>query len=177
MCDKCFNPRTPPGVRHMRKRMMRSSLIVSIHAPRVGCDCISPTNEQSHARFQSTHPGWGATRSATHLHSARLFQSTHPGWGATPKRVYPTIGIVFQSTHPGWGATPARPSSPPSRKFQSTHPGWGATWPTSTCDATASSFNPRTPGGVRPVTAWPRKPSQWSFNPRTPGGVRRKYAP
>ena len=54
--------------------------------------------------------------------------------------------------------------------FQSTHPGRGATRAAGRVIVTIC-FNPRTPGGVRPVRlnlgAIPL-----SFNPRTPGGVR-----
>ena len=34
-------------------------------------------------RFQSTHPGWGATIGRPDGLKGRKFQSTHPGWGAT----------------------------------------------------------------------------------------------
>ena len=63
--QSCFNPRTPGGVRHrgvenpfghiwfqsthpgwgatIRRRVIRIRIHVSIHAPRVGCDALSPT--------------------------------------------------------------------------------------------------------------------------------------
>ena len=82
----------------------------------------------SHRRFQSTHPVWGATFVRKFDHCPGRFQSTHPVWGATPLgRGRDLIhgdfnprtpcgvrqahfnhmeeGIEFQSTHPVWGAT------------------------------------------------------------------------
>ena len=57
--------------------------------------------------FQSTLPGWGATRVGVTADAIQVeFQSTLPGWGATssPLGVATTIAR-FQSTLPGWGAT------------------------------------------------------------------------
>ena len=103
-------------------------LIISIHAPRVGCDGIGSVLVVCVEKFQSTHPGWGATA------------ITRPQ----------QAGIVFQSTHPGWGATGriARLSAG-NQKFQSTHPGWGATVLPPLLHTFNLYFNPRTPGGVR----------------------------
>ena len=39
----CFNSRTPGGVRLLLVRYVRCLLLVSIHAPREGCDSQSPT--------------------------------------------------------------------------------------------------------------------------------------
>ena len=61
-------------------------LIISIHAPIVGCDLNS---------FKV-------------LPSVTLFQSTHPSWGATLIHLFPTFPLLFQSTHPSWGATTYR---------------------------------------------------------------------
>ena len=124
--------------------------------------------------FQSTHPGWGATKGDDGLAQAHLeFQSTHPGWGATKIALINKIGTMFQSTHPGWGATFSGDSRCRANRFQSTHPGWGATSSLLSTPHLPSCFNPRTPGGVRP---WMMKRIGFgtiSFNPRTPGGVRR----
>ena len=124
-----FNPRTPGGVR------------LSVFVP--------PVHRQ---RFQSTHPGWGATpRIRANTSVYHQFQSTHPGWGATSRLIVIDIHHnIFQSTHPGWGATqhdrlswihlPISIHAPRvgcdrlhrlynmrGLLFQSTHPGWGAT--------------------------------------------------
>ena len=125
--------------------------LISIHAPRVGCDMLLSSMTLSTKRFQSTHPGWGATLYHPRiLYSRCKFQSTHPGWGATWLATTYVITLQFQSTHPGWGATslniyaaqkfaisihaPRVGCDPTSTRsnismnlFQSTHPGWGAT--------------------------------------------------
>ena len=147
--------------------------IVSIHAPREGCDpCCSKAYAVPRG-FQFTHPGRGATMLPCDLIPSKLFQFTHPGRGAT-------LGV--------WGAF--------SRKrFQFTHPGRGATWMDMSILGTPPCFNSRTPGGVRQktrhitetylkfqfthpgrgatATRCRRKGIGQSFNSRTPGGVRR----
>ena len=35
--------------------------MISIHAPRVGCDEVTAVLKEYTTRFQSTHPVWGAT--------------------------------------------------------------------------------------------------------------------
>ena len=56
-----FNPRTPGGVR-------QGTLFA----------------DSRDFKFQSTHPGWGATIIIPNpKKSDSEFQSTHPGWGAT----------------------------------------------------------------------------------------------
>ena len=150
-------------------------LIISIHAPRAGCDGSAPARYNAPQGFQSTHPVRGATRCA---HSP------------------PTVGGVFQSTHPVRGATGAgldylRSVAPISihapragcdaflcatiidaptisihapragcdvlawfafrwiYKFQSTHPVRGATYYLIKGTLFCHNFNPRTPCGVR----------------------------
>ena len=58
---------------------------ISIHAPRVGCDAYMWTRHFRQHKFQSTHPGWGATWISSFWIPDFLFQSTHPGWGATKR--------------------------------------------------------------------------------------------
>ena len=41
--------------------------LISIHAPRVGCDAAVAVHDDGVGRFQSTHPGWGATLRFKHL--------------------------------------------------------------------------------------------------------------
>ena len=79
----CFNSRTPCGVRQrafysgelaewfqfthpvwgatIAKQRADADTEVSIHAPRVGCDCLAKWVEQIKHKFQFTHPVWGAT--------------------------------------------------------------------------------------------------------------------
>ena len=79
-----FNPRTPRGVRHLRRHLHRA-----LHA------------------FQSTHPARGATFDMDAEDAeAVLFQSTHPARGATLGWDRSTVSDhEFQSTHPARGAT------------------------------------------------------------------------
>ena len=59
---------------------------ISIHAPRMGSDAGETVQAAAFALFQSTLPGWGATRLAQCVRLIILgFQSTLPGWGATAK--------------------------------------------------------------------------------------------
>ena len=57
--------------------------IVSIHAPREGCDTNLNVYMRLRATFQFTHPGRGATIPLQRLGGQAKFQFTHPGRGAT----------------------------------------------------------------------------------------------
>ena len=58
--------------------------IVSIHAPREGCDTEYFMMVDQRAKFQFTHPGRGATKDGVEiLCDDTMFQFTHPGRGAT----------------------------------------------------------------------------------------------
>ena len=124
--------------------------VISIHAPRVGCDGAFDKQSKEPDEFQSTHPVWGATCSdyrpchclAISIHAPRVgcdYSSHERG----------TNDNIFQSTHPVWGAT--RPASAlRSCKLISIHA------PRVGCDPDALfkiryavDFNPRTPCGVR----------------------------
>ena len=149
---KRFNSRTPGGVRRLLLNSLKLLIVVSIHAPREGCDWTPVPNDGGASLFQFTHPGRGATL-ARRLDNVTIeFQFTHPGRGATRSRYVYASADVFQFTHPGRGATtlsllllPSRPgfnSRTPGGvrlnqevwtgvvlKFQFTHPGRGATPP------------------------------------------------
>ena len=56
---------------------------ISIHASRVGGDRNGQAVVARTAEFQSTPPGWEATRIEIAGGSADQFQSTPPGWEAT----------------------------------------------------------------------------------------------
>ena len=78
-----------------------------------------------------------------------MFQSTHPGWGAT-KKFYEERNADYVSIH-------------------APRVGCDQDW---SGDVTVTfSFNPRTPGGVRPIYGKNNYICK-GFNPRTPGGVR-----
>ena len=61
-CRTNFNPRSPDGERRLGEAAFRLVALISIHAPRMGSD---PNRTGTHwivFIFQSTLPGWGATR-------------------------------------------------------------------------------------------------------------------
>ena len=103
--------------------------MVSIHAPREGCDLARSLMCWRATPFQFTHPGRGATgRSIIVQMGDGAFQFTHPGRGATRREqllrtcldvsihapregcdsgalALLMLSIAFQFTHPGRGAT------------------------------------------------------------------------
>ena len=151
-------------------------MLVSIHAPREGCDKIRLIIRATRFRFNSRTPG-GVRRILTDFdHLSKAFQFTHPGRGATycagsvlhPFRVsihapregcdiratrFRKAGSCFNSRTPG-GVRRAipRPGSLHYCPFQFTHPGRGATAQANSNYTRAVCFNSRTPGGVRPAS-------------------------
>ena len=79
--------------------------VISIHAPREGCDLKALRPVSREQVFQSTHPARGATGAINAMSRAPEFQSTHPARGATPGCCDKTPCSLFQSTHPARGAT------------------------------------------------------------------------
>ena len=116
------------GATHAECRKKRIIPDISIHAPIVGCDCIT-----LFVLLQRTHFNPRTHRGVRPLNIVNdsftdTFQSTHPSWGATlAGSTYlilngisihaPIVGcdrqvsdvsennFEFQSTHPSWGAT------------------------------------------------------------------------
>ena len=124
-----FNPRTPCGVRRGAARRPGAGRLISIHAPRVGCDGVSQRPGRQDRQISIHAPRVGCD-SLIRLfrHAGQKFQSTHPVWGATSGMGSRTQAEEFQSTHPVWGATVTLAiDSPRESIFQSTHPVWGAT--------------------------------------------------
>ncbi len=144
-----FNPRTPCGVRRADNSSLPLSSIISIHAPRAGCDrSTGKLNLRTAISIHAPRAGCDVVpkpllllvsnfnpRTPCGVRQERFgdwcaenkFQSTHPVRGATLRRWCMGDGLRFQSTHPVRGATcrtcfPQRPES-----FQSTHPVRGAT--------------------------------------------------
>ena len=148
--SRCFNSRTPGGVRR-----------------------AVATEGWSVWEFQFTHPGRGATSGDNIVGvPSRMFQFTHPGRGATESKklwssvlrvsihapregcdwivsLVSVLTVLFQFTHPGRGATACK-STAPSDQAVSIHA------PREGCDVLLlltllefSRFNSRTPGGVR----------------------------
>ena len=124
-----FNPRTPCGVRPSSCLVTGSSITISIHAPRVGCDGELVLVPQFLTGISIHAPRVGCDNSGSStVPESTAFQSTHPVWGATPEVGPLPVVPLFQSTHPVWGATVGTPElAVYSLIFQSTHPVWGAT--------------------------------------------------
>ena len=83
---RCFNSRTPGGVRPEYKTANDELHGVSIHAPREGCDYQRASRRRRRVpRFNSRTPG-GVRLSLSSLCLIVLaFQFTHPGRGATDR--------------------------------------------------------------------------------------------
>ena len=123
--------------------------MVSIHAPREGCDISTDTREYARSLFQFTHPGRGATR------YVRPLRGVCPRFNSrTPGGVRPTLQSIYTDL----------------RCFNSRTPG-GVRPECQCCLRVCCSFNSRTPGGVRRSRLGSRA-SSCGFNSRTPGGVR-----
>ncbi len=166
-----FNPRTPCGVRPISssvaacKPAFQSThpvwgattshclslfrFLISIHAPRVGCDAsirgsLSKSRISIHAPRVGCDLGDAPPTDAQiiSIHAPRVGCDTNPrrtGTRArnfnprTPRGVRQTTNTpprtfwIFQSTHPAWDATDGILLRDVSVKFQSTHPAWGAT--------------------------------------------------
>ena len=146
-----FNPRTPCGVRPMASRISGDQAtfqsthpvwgatqsapwygvlcVISIHAPRVGCDGIPPDVHEHLIGISIHAPRVGCDEISTSVtHASALFQSTHPVWGATAlHQFHPCLGQI--SIHaPRVGCdSPVFPTQAGNPQFQSTHPVWGAT--------------------------------------------------
>ena len=124
---------------------------ISIHAPRVGCDCPAPCPAGSWKNFNPRTPcGVRQTQWNMELWSG-LFQSTHPVWGATacchncPKLC--TISIHA----PRVGCDLIEIARDGIISEISIHaPRVGCDMPTVWPSWTMADFNPRTPCGVRP---------------------------
>ena len=145
-----FNPRSPDGE---RQKAYRNNHPIHYFNPR------SPDGERRLAQcvrliilgFQSTLPGWGATRSSRSFGSSMLkFQSTLPGWGATGGRAgIATACVVFQSTLPGWGATNNDGVVEYDDMISIHAPRMGSDTSSPSSVIGSAHFNPRSPDGER----------------------------
>ena len=96
---------------------------ISIHAPREGCDLAEDGCLSKLRLFQSTHPVRGATHKERGLYSTGIFQSTHPVRGATCAKLAIACGSAISIHAPREGCDSFRSQSPPYKRH----------------------FNPRTP--------------------------------
>ena len=144
---------THPG-RGATRRMSGStgSLLVSIHAPREGCDCevfkvaVRHVSVSIHApregcdgtmfdvttpiaEFQFTHPGRGATAFVMQLHCKVVVSIHAPREGCDARALQVAQSTIVSIHAPREGCdTPRRSHCDQPQTFQFTHPGRGATY-------------------------------------------------
>ena len=128
-------------------RRQQTRILISIHAPREGCDDIFASPSNMMEKFQSTHPVRGATTRSRERKTKIRFQSTHPVRGATDVEYCIETAHDWISIHaPREGCDGTLSISQLSHlSFQSTHPVRGATMLTRDQIYNAFDFNPRTP--------------------------------
>ena len=144
-----FQSTLPARGATQRRLFCLRHLIISIHAPRTGSDCLhsgrapvliyfnprSPHGERRILRnkwrgkqgFQSTLPARGATRFRYFTVRVRQFQSTLPARGATCRRGVPCWVRNFNPRSPHGERRRGGRGSASTRRFQSTLPARGAT--------------------------------------------------
>ncbi len=124
--------------------------MVSIHAPREGCDSQAAISSKRSQCFNSRTPG-GVRRTRGEVFAKTVeFQFTHPGRGATAEsaNLLPGRKVSIHAPREGCDEDDQADKVLPLR-FQFTHPGRGATIPIVRCWIVPDGFNSRTPGGVR----------------------------
>ena len=149
---------------------------ISIHAPRMGSDPARQNQRRGGTDFNPRSPD-GERLSLTVVQSVgSIFQSTLPGWGATRAvvRAVPKVAISIHAPRMGSDLAPAIRLRVPAGisihaprmgsdyacwlsarfhpVFQSTLPGWGATTPATATATPTGHFNPRSPDGERLFT-------------------------
>ena len=134
----------------MYSRRIGGFSLISIHAPRVGCDCWRPGGRQRHPDFNPRTPcGVRPTAARTRELSSQI--SIHaPRVGCDMQSAKP-YGFFseFQSTHPVWGATQSIGRHPGHRVISIHAPRVGCDQHRPVRKYHSSNFNPRTPCGVR----------------------------
>ena len=89
-----FNPRTPRGVRRGHVAHLRLDTVISIHAPREGCDMLDEKDLQAIAiSIHAPREGCDYRRYSDGRFAPR-FQSTHPARGATWKCFFPCSQFI-----------------------------------------------------------------------------------
>ena len=103
-----FNPRTPRGVRLSQAVTFTGGNLISIHAPREGCDAAQglPFNGDRQDFNPRTPRGVRPVQSGS-VGRSYVFQSTRAPRGPPSYPARRLFYLVFQSTHPARGATRA----------------------------------------------------------------------
>ena len=96
-----FNPRTPCGVRLLFHASIADRWLISIHAPRAGCDEMVFVVALSDVISIHAPRAGCDVNTVCILYILQIFQSTHPVRGATPKSsLYFTSVIYFNPRTP-----------------------------------------------------------------------------
>ena len=171
-----------------------TATVISIHAPRAGCDISTDLVRISNSNFNPRTPCGGAT-SDVQIYGNHPHISIHaPRAGcdhfihkfrftATISIHAPRAGCDLSDTRGSMVEFDFNPRTPcgvrlvnsvfdATKPFQSTHPVRGATITDMSDNANKMDFNPRTPCGVRLCRICLSRALS-NFNPRTPCGVRR----
>ena len=127
--------------------------LISIHAPREGCDIVRVLLYHRPLNFNPRTPrGVRHHNVDTEVPLTSVFQSTHPARGATfPKSGFLSRHRNFNPRTPRGVRLAMDAMAQRYERFQSTHPARGATRCAPSCAALWTNFNPRTPRGVRPL--------------------------
>ena len=147
--------------------------IISIHAPRAGCDLTVLQAAVKAVQFQSTHPVRGATWPGSCKGAVQSYFNPRTPCGVRQLRYKTqTLQSYFNPRTP-CGVRPIGGGVVALSVAISIHaPRAGCDAPGSLSHFLAPDFNPRTPCGVRRHCDAVRRAAQY-FNPRTPCGVRR----
>ena len=151
----------------------RYTQTISIHAPRMGSDLPIRLLALPFAAFQSTLPGWGATRAvvravpkvAISIHAPRMGSD-----GAAPRPDHTSMNFNPRSPD---GERPSNQATPAATDSISIHaPRMGSDAIIRLAVIIRAYFNPRSPDGerLRPLYSGPY--SMHHFNPRSPDGER-----
>ena len=123
---------------------------ISIHAPREGCDYAGDQERKAHVRFQSTHPARGATRDRFDHGSTPLVISIHAPREGCDYNIGHGLKLDKISIHaPREGCDWTHFRRYPRRPISIHAPREGCDVTVSLLHFTVSYFNPRTPRGVR----------------------------
>ena len=137
--------------------------MISIHAPREGCDPSMRRLDFLISQFQSTHPARGATEPHQRGRGgAGGFQSTHPARGATSDVQYWHACFGYFNPRTPRGVRRVSPSISLVDDIISIHAPREGCDHSIYCDrAIYKYFNPRTPRGVRQQTLLKSREFAW----------------
>ena len=144
-----FNPRTPCGVRRNHARAGRGNAVISIHAPRAGCD--SSSKPQARLLFISIHAPRAGCDFALHASACALphFNPRTP-CGVRLGGYVTKVGADFISIHaPRAGCDQRAADSRRPRHISIHAPRAGCDFRHTAAQILSANFNPRTPCGVR----------------------------